>query len=118
VFARAALLAVLAAFLGATVATPAGAAVTREQAVAIGSEAYEYGFPLLEFLRVRREMTSVKAPDGRTNAPINVFGNARGFAGPRDRTVVAPNVDTLYSIAHLDLGRGPVVLEHPNLGRR
>lgn len=117
-FARAALLAVLAALLGATVATPAGAAVTREQAVAIGSEAYEYGFPLLELLRVRREMTSVKAPDGRTNAPINVFGNARGFAGPRDRIVVAPNVDTLYSIAHLDLGRGPVVLEHPDMGRR
>jgi hypothetical protein len=117
-FARAALLAVLAALLSATATAPAGAALTRERAVAIGSEAYEYGLPLLEFLRVRREMTSVRAPDGRTDAPINVFGNARAFAGPEDRTVVAPNVDTLYSIAHLDLGGGPVVLEHPDMGRR
>ena len=27
-------------------------------------------------------------------------------------------MDTLYSIAHLDLGRGPVVLSHPNMGHR
>ncbi|HEY2638198.1 MAG TPA: DUF1214 domain-containing protein [Solirubrobacteraceae bacterium] len=32
--------------------------------------------------------------------------------------MVAPNVDTLYSIAHLDLGRGPVVLSHPAMGKR
>ena len=31
---------------------------------------------------------------------------------------MAPNVDTLYSIAHLDLGRGPVVLGHPAMGHR
>lgn len=32
--------------------------------------------------------------------------------------MVAPNVDTLYSIAHLDLGAGPVVLSHPAMGSR
>jgi hypothetical protein len=32
--------------------------------------------------------------------------------------VVAPNTDTLYSIAHLDLKKGPVVLSHPAMGRR
>jgi hypothetical protein len=32
--------------------------------------------------------------------------------------VVAPNVDTLYSIAHLDLSRGLVVLSHPDMGHR
>ena len=32
--------------------------------------------------------------------------------------MVAPNVDTLYSIAHLDLGRGPIVLSHPDMGER
>jgi hypothetical protein len=96
----------------------AQAQVGPEQARELGREAYAYGLPLLEFLRVRAEMTSVKAPDGRGNAPVNTFSHARGFATPSSRTVVAPNVDTLYSIAHLDLGKGPVVLSHPDMGRR
>jgi hypothetical protein len=84
----------------------------------LGREAYRYGLPLLEFLRVRAEMTSVTAPDGRGNAPVNAFSHARRFASPRSRTVVAPNVDTLYSIAHLDLAKGPIVLSHPDMSRR
>ena len=63
-------------------------------------------------------MTSVRCPDTSGNAPVNSFSNARGFATPEDRTVVAPNTDTLYSIAHLDLGQGPIVLSHPNMGKR
>src|SRR5215211_1411785 len=96
----------------------AGAAVTPEQATALGREAYLYGFPLLEFLRVRSTAKSVRCPDGRGNGPLNTFSNATRFTTPADRTIVAPNVDTLYSIAHLDLGRGPVVLSHPAMGRR
>ncbi len=44
--------------------------------------------------------------------------NAKQFPSPEDRTVVAPNTDTLYSIAHLDLGKGPIVLSHPDMGKR
>jgi hypothetical protein len=113
---------VLAGLAGLALALPwassAEAQVSPEQAMELGREAYRYGLPLLEFLRVRAEMTSVKAPDGRGNAPVNMFSHARGFATPRDRTVVAPNVDTLYSIAHLDLAKGPIVLGHPRMGRR
>ncbi|HEY1238336.1 MAG TPA: DUF1254 domain-containing protein [Solirubrobacterales bacterium] len=96
----------------------AGTAPTAAQAEVLGKQAYEYGFPLLEFLRVRREMTSVRCPDGRGDAPVNSFSNAKGFANASARTVVAPNTDTLYSIAHLDLGKGPIVLSHPRLGKR
>ena len=111
--------AVLLALAALAAAAPgAQAEVTRDQAVELGRKAYRYGLPLLEFLRVREEMTSVRAPDGRGNAPVNLFSHARGFAGPDARTVVAPNVDTLYSIAHLDLGKGPIVLSHPDMGRR
>lgn len=92
--------------------------VTAEQAAQIGKEAYDYGFPLLEFTRVKREMTSVKCPDTSGNAPVNSFSNAAGFATPDSRTVVAPNTDTLYSIAHLDLSKGPIVLSHPDMGKR
>jgi hypothetical protein len=114
--------ALLAGLAGVALALPwassAEAQVSPEQATELGREAYRYGLPLLEFLRVRAEMTSVRAPDGRGNAPVNTFSHARGFARPRDRTVVAPNVDTLYSIAHLDLAKGPVLLSHPAMGRR
>ena len=49
---------------------------------------------------------------------MNALANARAFARPSDRTVVAPNHDTLYSLAQLDLGKGPIVLSHPDMGRR
>ncbi len=87
-------------------------------AAALGQSAYLYGFPLLEFLRVMRTQTSVRCADRAGDSPLNTFSNAAHFARPQDRTVVAPNVDTLYSLAHLDLSRGPVVLSHPAMGRR
>ena len=108
----------VAALAAAGVPAAAQAQVSPEQAEGLGREAYRYGIPLLEFLRIRSEMTSVKAPDGKGNAPVNALDSARAFARPSDRTVVAPNHDTLYSLAQLDLGKGPIVLSHPNMGRR
>jgi hypothetical protein len=96
----------------------AAAVVTPRRAAALGRQTYIYGFPLLESERVRRTETSVRCPDAMGDAPVNSFSTATRYARPSDRTVVAPNVDTLYSIAHLDLGRGPVVLSHPAMGHR
>lgn len=108
--------ALVCAGLGAASAPAIGA--TPGEAEALGKQAYDYGLPLLEFLRVRREQTSVRCPDRRGNAPVNSFSNAKSFATADDRTVVAPNTDTLYSIAHLDLGNGPILLRHPDMGKR
>ena len=72
----------------------------------------------MDMLRIRHEMTSVPCPDGRGNAPINHIANASKFATPADRTVVAPNTDTLYSLSQLDLKKGPIVLRHPDMGDR
>jgi hypothetical protein len=112
--------AVLALIALAVLALPqaASAAPTADEAEALGEQAYDYGFPLLEFLRVRSEMTSVDCPDTKGDAPVNSFSNARSFADAKARTVVAPNTDTLYSIAHLDLKKGPIVLSHPDMGKR
>ena len=114
---KVALLAALAVagLAAAPAARTASAPETKQQ---LGREAFTYGFPLLEFLRVRATNTSVRCDDGKGDAPLNFFAHARRFATPADRTVVAPNVDTLYSIAQVDLGRGPVVLFHPAMGRR
>jgi hypothetical protein len=114
----AALTVALAALAGAAPASAGVSPLTPGEAGAIGQQAFLYGYPLLEFMRVRKTATSVRCPDRRGNAPVNSFSNARRFATPASRTVVAPNVDTLYSIAHLDLGRGPVVLGHPDMGKR
>jgi hypothetical protein len=115
---RGGLLVLAAALAACGLPASAQAQVSPAQAQALGREAYRYGLPLLDFLRIRREMTSVNAPDGRGNAPVNVLANARAFASPSDRTVVAPNHDTLYSLAQLDLAKGPIVLSHPDMGRR
>jgi len=113
-----ALAAALGCFAIPTAAQAGQSAPTPEQAAELGKQAYDYGFPLLDMLRIRHEMTSVPCPDGRGNAPINQFANASKFATPDDVTVVAPNTDTLYSLAQIDLKKGPIVLKHPDMGNR
>ncbi|MFA9270572.1 MAG: DUF1254 domain-containing protein, partial [Baekduiaceae bacterium] len=107
-----------AALAAACGAAPAQAAVSAPRAAALGVQAHVYGLPLMESLRVRATKTSVGCATDEGNAPVNAFSHARAFSGPENRTVIAPNVDTLYSIAHLDLGAGPVVLSHPDMGSR
>jgi hypothetical protein len=118
---RAGLASLAAALAALAAALPASAGVaepTPAEARELGMQAYDYGFPLLDMHRIRREMSSVPCPDGSGNAPINHLANASKFATPADRTVVAPNTDTLYSLAQLDLGRGPMILRHPKMGKR
>ncbi len=112
--------AVLLGSIPATGSTSAVAAPRPDPASAfeMGRQAYEYGLPLLEFERVRREETSVRCPDHEGNAPVNTFSHVNRFPDASFRDVVAPNTDTLYSIAQLDLGKGPLVLSHPAMGRR
>ena len=110
--------ALVAACVGVAGSGTAGAATNAAEAEVVGQKAYDYGFPLLESLRVRKEMTDVSCPDHHGNSPVNSFSNAKIFANAKARTVVAPNTDTLYSIAHLDLGKGPVTLSHPKMGKR
>ena len=88
-----------------------------DQGYELGTEAYQYGIPLLDTARIYRTATSVSKSDGKGNAPPNRLSHARKLATPTDRTVVAPNHDTLYSLAWLDLGSGPQVLHLPRMKR-
>ena len=78
-------------------------------------EAWLYGLPLIEMATTR-----ARALAGRGGQPagLNRFGHTRQLAGPRSRAVTAPNNDTLYSSAWLDLTRGPVTLAVPPTGDR
>jgi hypothetical protein len=46
-------------------------------------------------------------------APINQFFHARYTTGAKDRMVVRLNVDTMYSMACLDLSKEPLILKKP-----
>jgi hypothetical protein len=82
-----------------------------------GTDAYVYGIPLMEFMRQRRQQTSVTVPNSLSDAPVNQLGSARNLASvtPGHQVFVQPNNDTLYTMGHLDLSRGPIVLHVPKV---
>jgi hypothetical protein len=97
--------------IGATAAPQALATpITQAQAQQIGTDAYVYGIPLMEFNRQAAHQTSVTVPDSLSDAPVNQLGNARQLATAANAVIVQPNNDTLYTMGHLDLSAGPLVL--------
>ena len=78
------------------------------EAEAIATLGYIYGYPLV-LMDVSRAVST---------APANQFNHRSEFPDDKFTDVVSPNVDTLYSTAWLDLGKEPIVLAVPDLGRR
>ncbi|MFD4957596.1 DUF1254 domain-containing protein [Microbacterium sp. NPDC058389] len=78
---------------------------------ALATQARLYGFPLVFDLEqvVRYTTTGVGA---NPQASFNTFSHARALASAAD-TFVSINNDTVYSMASLDLGVGPVRLSVP-----
>jgi len=74
------------------------------------AESYVYGYPLVLMEVTQRAFTATRA------APNTLF-NVPVFPDSDFREVVRPNVDTLYSIAWLDLADGPRVFEVPATDR-
>ena len=87
--------------------------VTEDEARAIATEAYIYGYPLVTMDMTRRIMTNVPAPNGM-RGPMGQFLQAREYPPANYRDVTAPNADTLYSVAWLDLGKEPWILHVPD----
>jgi hypothetical protein len=83
----------------------------------IAVEAYIYGYPLVTMEMTRRVMTNVAAPE-KTRAPMGQFVRAREYPDASFRDVTAPNADTLYTIAWLDVLKEPWVLSIPDMGER
>jgi hypothetical protein len=76
-------------------------------------EAYIYGYPLVTMEMTRRVMTNAAKPEG-THAPMGQFANLREYPTAAFKEVTAPNADTLYSAAWLDLSQGPWILQVPD----
>jgi hypothetical protein len=91
--------------------------LTAKEAAQIGEEAYIYGYSLITTEVTRVQMTNVPRAEG-LRAPIGQFINVPRYPPGDYRGVSAPNADTLYSLAWLDLGPGPMVFSHPDMGKR
>ena len=93
--------------------TSSAAALSEQEALDLGVEAYIYGYPLVTMEMTRRVMTnSAKSEDN--HAPMGQFHHARKYPDAKFRDVTAPNADTLYSTAWLDLSKEPYLLSIPD----
>jgi hypothetical protein len=73
--------------------------------VELATEAYVAGYPLVVSIRTMQRLGGLLGVN-------NLFWQD-ALSGPDNRFIVAPNRDTLYSIAVLDLRSGPVALTLP-----
>ncbi len=103
---------VLAAVMGITTHAAAAEANVVE-ALPIGVEAYIFGYPLVTMEMTRRVMTNVREPEG-TRAPMGEFVRMREYPSAAFRDVTAPNADTLYTTAWINVSQEPWVLSLPD----
>ena len=80
------------------------------------AEAFVYGFAVHDLARTRWNAT--QNPANPRRATVNAPNHVRRLLDHRARTVTAPNNDTLYTSAWLDLSGGPLTVRVPAMGRR
>ncbi len=83
----------------------------------LATDAYIYGYPLVTMEMTRRVITNVAAPEG-TRGPMGQFIKLRQYPDASFRDVTAPNADTLYTTAWIDVGKEPWVLSIPDMKGR
>ena len=103
-------------FAAAGIADPAP--ITKDEARAIGVDAYLYFYPLITMDVTRKQLTNQEPTPGGIGGPMNRFANVGAFPTADMRVVVRPNFDTLYSSGWLDLTKEPMVVSVPDTGGR
>lgn len=91
--------------------------LTPDEAKQIAIEAYLYGYSLISVEMTRRVMTNVAKPTDK-HAPMGQFANLRKYPSAKFRDVTAPNADTLYSNAFIDVSEEPWIISWPDMGER
>jgi len=97
-------------------AAKAAADAKVKEAIEIAQQAYVYGYSLITTEVTRVQMSNVAKIEG-LRAPTGQFLNVPRYPPADYRGVSAPNADTLYSLAWVDLSE-PQVLSHPDMGKR
>jgi hypothetical protein len=91
--------------------------VSPAEARAIAAQAYLYGYPLvMNYKAIYMNAVWKESPDFK--APFNEIKNVARVSTPDDKAIVAPNADTPYSWAYLDLRAEPLVLTIPKIERK
>jgi hypothetical protein len=88
-----------------------------EEALSTVADAYVYGYPLVTMDMTRKQFTNVAAPDA-AHAPMGQILKLRTYPAVDNHTVTAPNADTLYTSAWLDVSKEPWILSVPDMGGR
>lgn len=84
----------------------------RAEVRALAKEAFLYGYATVDNYNVLYNYAlNPRSPEYK--APLNSISHVRDVATPEDKAIVAPNVDTPYSYAWLDLRAEPLVLSMP-----
>jgi hypothetical protein len=91
--------------------------LSEKEAAEIATEAYVYGYPLVTMEMTRRVMTNAAEPKD-SHAPMGQFYLMRTYPNASFKDVTAPNADTLYSLAWLDVAKEPYVFSLPDQGDR
>ena len=79
--------------------------------IALGAEAYLYGYPLIM-------METTRVQSAKYIGPENQLRLVRQFPNAQFKDVVRPNVDTLYTTAFISMKEGPWVFEMPANDKR
>jgi hypothetical protein len=88
-----------------------------EEAVGTAIDAYLYGYPLITFDIARRQQTNVAVPDAE-HAPMGQMIRMRTYPAVDNHCCAAPNTDTLYTEAWLDVSKEPYILTVPDMSNR
>jgi hypothetical protein len=88
-----------------------------EEAVSAATDAYVYGYPLVTMDMTRKRLTNVVQPDA-AHAPMGQLLRLRTYPPVDNHAVTAPNADTLYTMAWLDLSKEAYIFGIPDMGDR
>ena len=88
-----------------------------EDTVSTAVDAYIYGYPLITMDMTRRQLTNVSKPDA-AHAPMGQLLRFRTYPAADNHVVPAPNADTLYTTAWIDVSKEPWVFSIPAMGNR
>src|SRR5262245_9250856 len=83
----------------------------------LATDAYIYGYPLVTVEMTRRVATNVAKLEA-TRGPMGQLIRQREYPNASYRDVTAPNADTLYTTAFLEVGKEPWVLSIPDMKDR
>ena len=98
-----------------TIATDPAAALS----YSAGLQGFIYGYPIVDMLKQQHNETHRVSADQPVVAPVNsIVAYPHILTSETQGQLRAPNADTLYINAWVDMSKGPVLLDVPQMGAR